>query len=253
MKVITEKLSQAYVLALISLVSNATTASPTSFIGGSGASYSPDVEDTTYAQAFLGYMRGSHPEAFATYEQRIPAGNTPDVGLRVFVYEGFSPQAMTALREAAQLFMSYALNMRVMSCAFNNVEKLPGRPTRTSIFAADMFRYFQHFDRETRRRKVYITHFYHYSTDIQGVARVNTFSDTGRGAGPSSYYFHVSLNAAYIERSVNDPAEIAGVLAHEILHNFGFTHPHYDATNERRDFIYQYGDCLAQEARRNSP
>jgi len=98
-------------------------------------------------------------------------------------------------------------------------------------------------------RKLYIDQFTHDRYLGLGLLGIINFNS------PKDVDFKIELNSTMIPQYSENV--IAGIIVHEILHNWGYQHSRYDTTNNwedaRGNFVYEVGWCVTREGKDKPP
>jgi hypothetical protein len=165
------------------------------------------------------------------------------LAVEVKISENYNYQQPEILRRAFDLLVRKTMNPELWECADRK-----GRHSRPDIrgFKDRLYQLIraENHNYKEHRNVIYVTRFWFELTSIIGFANLSFYD--------RSKVFWISLNSQKIgpfgeaAGAQDDPSFWAGVIVHEIFHNLGLRHPHFDRTGERSDFIYAFGDCFEQ-------
>ncbi len=191
-----------------------------------GDSWTPSIPSRSSANTEVSHRLATHPNITRRYGNTVEEPyRHEEVGIRVFVDRQFSRTEQKLLEESVDDFIRYYLHDDVIECAYKKADDRNHVWTRRR-FENEMLFLFRHYQDIDKERKIYITSFYHANSQANAQANVSVFTtpDYKMEKVSRENYFHINVNAAQLQKR-NDPAEWAGVIAHEILHNIGFLHP----------------------------
>jgi hypothetical protein len=164
----------------------------------------------------------------------------------------FSLLQEKVLDEALEIFIDRALKESIIECAFSRSYKdLPESRDEIVINLFEALRPL-HINGDTHMPSLAFINMYEEDSKSVGIGYLNLFFDTDKPLHPFGYrhYLHIGLNGKYLCNIDyylgNDASYWAGVIAHEFLHNLGYSHP----TGYKGSFIEEYGFCLQTDGKK---
>ena len=192
------------------------------------------IDSLAYAADNLSHYQGSYQDYLMT-------------SLQVGIDSSFSLEQRDIIDRSLQIFLERSLTSRVLDCAYRNSYK--DMPASRGSFEEDLYKAISPL---SLGNGIILPSFafisrYHNDPRSVGVGYVNLFYDTDRPLGDFGirHYLYIALNSDHLgpDSSYNfasNPDYWAGVVAHEFLHNLGYTHP----SGYPGSFIREYGKCI---------
>ena len=169
------------------------------------------------------------------------------IGLNIRVDPTFDQAEKNLIRAAMAIFIERALQPQVIDCAFDQA---------TKDFIKDRSDFVAQLEDALGYRQLgdliypgyaYISRFFHDRRAV-GIGYINLFykTDDPFPGYSDRHYFYIALNSDFMGpgsryQFAKDEEYWAGVIAHEFLHNLGYTHP----TGYTGSFVKEYGQCVA--------
>jgi hypothetical protein len=161
----------------------------------------------------------------------------------------FTTDQIEVIHSAMGIFIQRALKAHIIDCAFRKAHK-DHKKGRTDfeweLYAALSWRSLGNL---LYPGHSYIARYWGDKTSV-GIGYVDLYywRDKPLPGYKDRHYLHIALNSDFIGNAstfylARDAEYWAGVIAHEFLHNLGYTHP----TGYKGSFIEEYGNCVWQD------
>lgn len=184
--------------------------------------------------------------AYSNYQLGVYNENKGVIPLAasVNVDTDFNLGQLELLNKSMDFLLKFSMDEKVLDCAYEKSTK--DMPSSRTTFIEQLYSVFtwRHLNGLFYPGNIYIAKVFD-APDIVGVGYVNLFYDTNNPLPGflTRRYIHVGINGDYLSSKnylYQKPEYWAGVIAHEMLHNLGYTH----TTGYKGSFINEYGDCL---------